>query len=340
MISSLNKYLIAAFLLTSALAWSQNDTIRLINNDMLVGEVKSISTAVLVIETTYSDKDFRIEFDKVKSLSIERKSIIILTNGRRRFGNIKTDAKGEVEITAEDGSIEHFKLVEIVGLIEVDENFWLRFRGSIDLGLTLAKANKDTQFTVDGEIKYNDEKWMSQLRINVLNSTSENAPKTQRTDANISLTRILPRQWYFLGDFSFLSNTEQALSGRSSPSAGLGKFLASTHKLYLGVTLGFAYTIEEYIDKSLNKNSPELFLYSDFDMFNYDDIDLSSDVKFYYSLSENGRFRTDFNLTLKYDLPYDFYIKLGLSLNYDNQPAIDGSDLDYVLSSGFGWEFN
>ena len=46
----------------------------------------------------------------------------------------------------------------------------------------------------------------------------------------------------------------------------------------------------------------------------------------------------DFDFTLKYDLPLDFYVKGTLNLNYDNQPAVKGNDLDYVFTTGFGWE--
>ncbi|MFT5824461.1 MAG: hypothetical protein ACI8ZM_005729, partial [Crocinitomix sp.] len=30
--------------------------------------------------------------------------------------------------------------------------------------------------------------------------------------------------------------------------------------------------------------------------------------------------------------------KTDFTLNYDNQPPVGGSESDYVLSSGFGWE--
>ena len=41
----------------------------------------------------------------------------------------------------------------------------------------------------------------------------------------------------------------------------------------------------------------------------------------------------------KYELPLDFFIKVGLSLNYDNRPADGASEIDYVFQTGFGWEW-
>ena len=69
---------------------SQNDTITLKSGDKLAGEIKLIAKGVLKMETTYSDKDFMIEYNKVNKLSIQRKCLIVLTDDRRRFGYIKS----------------------------------------------------------------------------------------------------------------------------------------------------------------------------------------------------------------------------------------------------------
>ena len=319
---------------------AQNDTIQLKNNDVLVGEIKSFSNGVLILETSYSDADFKIEFNRMRGLAIQRKCLIILTNGRRRFGNIKTDTKGNVRVTLENNTVEYFKLEEVIALEEVDDNFWSRIKGSIDLGFNFTKANNNSQFTIGGKLNYIDKLWLIEGDISVLNSTQDDADKTKRTDANLELIRILPKNWYLLGDVSFLANTEQALDGRISPSIGFGKFLISSNKLYLGLSLGLTYNIEDYVDESLNKTSSEAVISASFNMFDFEDIDLKAGIEFYSSLSEKRRVRYDYDLTLKYDLPLDFYIKMGFTLNFDNQPAIEGNDFDYIFTSGFGWEFN
>ena len=319
---------------------AQNDTIQLKNNDVLVGEVKSLTKGILVLKTTYSDKDFRIEFDEVEGIIIQRKCLLTLTNGRRRFGNIRTDIDGLVKITLEDNTIETYKLEELIGLNEIDDKFWSRIKGSIDFGFNFTKANSNSQFTINGTLNYIDKSWLYEGDISVLSSAQDDADKTKRTDANLELIHILPRKWYLLGDVSFLANTEQALDGRISPSIGFGKFLISSNKLYLGLSIGFTYNIENYVDETLNKTSSEAVLASSFNMFDFEDIDINTGVEFFTSLSEKGRFRADYDITLKYNLPYDVYINFGYTLNFDNQPAIEGNNIDYIFNSGIGWKFD
>lgn len=318
----------------------QNDTIRLRNNNFIVGEIKSLSTGVLTVETSYSDKDFKIEFNKIVGLIISRKCIITLTNDRRFFGNLRSENSRELTIILEDGSSERFRLNELISLIEIDEIFWKRFTGGVDLGYNFTRANKNAQFTISGNLNFTSEKWRSKANINVLNSAQDSLNDVKRTDAMLETIRLLPKKWYLSADVSFLSNTEQALKGRTSPSLGLGRFIKSTNKLYFGVNLGATYNIENYEDSSLNKTSAEAFLGSNFDMYDFKDFDLNTGFKFYVSLSEKGRVRADYNINIKYDLPWDFYIKTEFTFNYDNQPAVAGSELDYIFSSGFGYKFN
>jgi len=335
-----HNYLLCFFILIGLTTSAQNDTIRLKNNDILVGQIKSLSTGILTMETSYSDKDFKIEFNKIKTLIISRNCIITLTNDRRFFGKIESDNSGGLTIILEDGSTERFQLTEVIDLVEIYDKFWKRFKGGIDLGFNFTKASTNAQFTIGGNLSFIGEKWRNKANINLLNSSQDSLNDVKRTDAMLETIRLLPKKWYLLADVSFLSNTEQALTGRISPSLGLGRFIKSTNKLYLGVTVGATFNIENYEDTSLNKTSSEAFLGSNFNMYDFKDFDLNTGFKFYAGISERGRFRLDYDITVKYDLPWNFYIKTQFTLNYDNQPAVSGTDLDYIFTSGFGFKLD
>jgi len=336
----LNIYLFVFVLLLSGTIGAQNDTIRVKDNTTLTGEIKGLSTGILTMETDFSDKDFKIEFNKVTEISISRKCILNLTDSRRYYGHIKSNAPGTFTILFEDGTSEDFKMFELVTLVAVNDNFWKRFKFGLDLGYNFTKANNNAQFTISSNFDFVNERWLIRGNVNLLNSAQDSVADVKRTDAKLEAILLLSKKWYALSDVSFLSNTEQSLTGRISPSLGFGRFVKSTNKLYLGVSTGVTYNIENYEDSSLNKTSSEAFLGSSFNMYDYKDFDLVTTVKFYASLSEKGRVRTDYVITIKYDLPWDFYIKTEFTLNYDNQPAISGAQLDYIFTSGFGYKFD
>ncbi|WP_276388625.1 DUF481 domain-containing protein [Eudoraea chungangensis] len=336
----MHKFLPLFLFLICSLAFGQRDTLVFRNKDIAVGEIKSLNNGVLILKTMYSDQDFKIEFNKVDELIIQRKSLILLTRGRRRYGNIRTYEPKKVRITLTNGEVEEYRLSEVVALQEVTDRFWGRFKGNIDAGFTLAKANNNTQLTVSGALSYNDNNWISNFSIELLNSSQTNTDRIQRNNLQLELLRLLGRSWYVYGDLAYLSNTEQALKNRYTPGVGVGNLVINTRKLNLGVLGGFTFNTEEFTDDSPSRNSVELLLGSTFNMFDFKDFSLKTNINFFPSLSERGRLRSDFDFNLKYDLPLDFYIKLGFSFNYDNQSAQTGSDFDYNFTSGFGWKFN
>lgn len=135
-----------------------------------------------------------------------------------------------------------------------------------------------------------------------------------------------------------LSNTEQSLDLRRSIKFGGGRSIIKNNKAEWGAIIGLAFLNEQFINDTDSRNSTEAFIGSSANLFDTGDLSLTSSLYMYPSLTEDGRFRTDFTFDVKYDLPLDFYIKTGLTYNYDNQPAIEGNEADYVLSVGFGWE--
>lgn len=260
-----------------------------------------------------------------------------MTHRKQISGKLKPLSKDSLRIIDNEGSTHAYAIREIIQLEEVNEKFWSRFRGAFDVGFNLTKAKNNRQLTYSGNLNYSSDKWNSNLIFNELYSERDNTERIERKTISVESQRYL-REWYVSGDVSYLQSTEQGIKNRITPTLGVGRLLIVTPKLFWIVGTGLTYNIEDFFDTQLNKQSLELKLLTQFDMFNFENFNFTTKVVGYPSLSEKGRFRLDYNLVFKYDLPFDFYIKAELSLNYDNQPAIEGNFADYVFSSGFGWE--
>ncbi len=91
------------FLFIGTSLWAQNDSIKLKNNDLLVGEIKTLSKSVLTLKTSYSDKDFKIDFDDVVSISTSKLCVIQLTNNTRITGRMKSLSPNKARIIDNDG---------------------------------------------------------------------------------------------------------------------------------------------------------------------------------------------------------------------------------------------
>ncbi len=319
-------------------SFAQKDTLTFKNKDVIVGELKEMESNVLVFKTSYSDKDFKIDFDKITFLNLEHRYTISFSNGIRAYGLIKSTAQNKVTITQSDGATIEASIDQIVSLRKIDEGFWHHFKGSFDFGYVLTQTNNSQQLTFAGTLNYYSENWTQRAAYNQLFSRQDNVEDIRRIDGSFESKRYLKKKWFIYTNISFLSNTSQDLEGRLTPSIGPGNYLVRNNKLFFLVGTGLTYNIEKYTENADNKTSTEAIILTQFSMFNFKNLSLYAAAAGYPSLSEKGRFRAGINTNIKFDLPFDFYFKTDLQLNYDNQPFPSNIKTDYVFSTGVGWE--
>jgi len=326
-------------LLCPLMAAAQNDSLIFKNGNIMVGEIKSMDRGVLQIETDYSDSDFKIEWLMVRSIKTETIYFIALSNQSRYYGSLVSDSTQRVSIVGGGAVLAECSLNEIVQLQQLKKGFWDQLYASIDLGISLAKAGELRQWTSRSTIGHRTEIRTIEATFNTLQSTQTESDPIRRSDGRIDFTRVLALRWYSIATISLASNTEQKLDLRMNLQIGAGRFLKRTNRAYWGIKLGANRNVERYTNETPDRSSWEAYLGTELNLYDIGDISLLTSLMTYTGLNDTKRFRADFNLDTKYDLPYDFYIKIGLTVNYDNRPAEGAGETDYVFQTGFGWEW-
>lgn len=317
--------------------YAQHDSLVLKNGNIIVGEIKSLDKGVVIIETDYSKNDFTIEWSGIKEIYSVTAFLITLKNGERINGTFHS-ADTIVIIKSDDGRQINTVVGDIVYLKGLKSNFWGRVHASIDAGLSITKANNLKQYNVRSAVGYLADKWLVELYYDDLRTNQDSVEETKRTEAGGSFTYFLPRDWYLIGGVTTLANTEQDLKQRFTGKAGVGKYFIHTNKSYWGVSAGIASNNETFTNGKEKRNSAEGYFGSELNLFDIGDFSLLTNAYVYPNLTESGRWRVDFKLDSKYDLPKDFYIKFGITVNYDNRPAEVGKETDYVYVFAVGWE--
>lgn len=319
-------------------AYSQHDTLVMKNGDELVGEIKELSTGVLVVETDYSDKDFQVEWDKVREIKTHNIFVLSLSDGRRVNGSIITDPDdSSMVMIMEPGGIMSTRRMDIVFLKPIENTFLGRLDASIDLGFDITKANNFRQVTSRSNVGYTGGFWGAQTSLDIVRSEQDSI-RTNRIEGSLGTRLLLPKSWFLFVSAKFLQSDEQKLKLRSTTNAGSGHFIVNSNRVYFSTQGGIVWLNEKFMDDTPIRNSLELSLGFEANLFDIKDFSLLTNAYLYPSITEKRRARFDFKIDLTYDLPKDFYIKLGYTHNFDNQPAEGASKHDYVLSASFGWE--
>lgn len=190
-------FIFLCFISTIAVA---QDTLVFRNNDKVLGEVKSLTNAVLQIETPYSDSDFNVDWLQVKKITTTTMFMIITTDGERFTGYLKTDPVNEqnIIITLQEGGTQTLPHLDIVSLQSVNEKFWDRVSLLVDGGYSITKANDVEQLTFNAVAGYSAERFSVNLNYNSLFGSTLDSIKPFGPIMDFSLSITYTKVFFFL----------------------------------------------------------------------------------------------------------------------------------------------
>jgi len=325
------------------LVFGQKDSLIFDGGQIIVGEVKDMNRNILTIETDYSDSDFKIEWEKVTEFYSDQLYMVQITD-RTVFTNATMvfQKPNEVKITGEL-STRVVPLSEVAYFRQVETGFWSKLSATIDLGFNLTKASNLQQYNAAATVGYKSAQWTYRATYQQNRSQQDEVDPVRRTEVNANADYALRNGVFFGAGLNFLSNTEQLLDLRTTGYLGVGYYIVRNNHMYWQTFIGSAINSENFTEvpeePSEDRDSFEGLISTELNLYNLGDIDVFTNIAWYPSFTQKGRNRINYSISVAYDMPLDFYIKTGLTLNYDDQPAVGASETDYVLTGGFGWEF-
>lgn len=333
-------YLLSAIMVWNILFAQGQDIIQLKNGDELHGEIKNLNKSILTIETDYSDIDFSIDWDEVSKINSTRNFNIFLSSREKVFGTIRySDKEGYARVSGDEFPEQEMELDRIVMANPIKDSFKDRFTASISAGLTLTKANNAKQFSLRTSSSYIAKNWKVSGYYNQVNDIQDEAATIRRMDAGANFNYLFYKNWFGAIHADFLSNTEQEIELRSTQTLAIGNLLVRSNKLYLSGSGGISFNREDYLNEENVLHSEEAFFGVEFNAYDIGDLSFLTKLGYYRSLTEDNRNRVNLSTDVKYEFPYDLFIKVGYTLNFDSKPPNEGSRDDYVFQTTFGWEF-
>jgi hypothetical protein len=222
---------------------------------------------------------------------------------------------------------------------EVEQNFLGRLSLELSAGYTLTKANNLNTLSIRSFVGYITKNFSADATFDLVRNVQDEVEPTRRTEAAIGFRYVIVNDWFGTISSNLLQNDEQKIKLRATTSLGAGNYIINTNRIYFGAAAGLAWNNERFTETTDDdKNSLEGFVAVELNLFNTGDIGLLSTFTVYPGITEKGRVRAAYSIDLKYDLPLDFFISLGFTYNFDNQPVEGASKGDYVFMTTVGWE--
>ncbi len=315
-------------------------TVVLSNGDRLTGEISTLNKGKLALKTDYAGT-VQIDWAMVSELDTDQKFEILTQSGRRFTGTLRRSPDGVEVVT--DAERESIPPVDVTGLVPLSDgkppSFWQRLDGSIDAGYSFTRGNADlTQSSLSIRSGYVREKYNAQITASSIFSRQEDALSTSRHAFSGRLDRFLgPRALaFFLGGLE--RNDRQQLNLRTTTGGGLGWRLVKNKNTELSIRGGLTFTNERFTD-AVELSSGEALGQVEWKGLRFGSVELSTDARFYPSLTESGRYRIEYDSTMRIPLLSQLTWSLSLFDRFDSNPPQPVQRNDYGLVSAFGFTF-
>lgn len=317
------------------------DVLILKNGDRISGEIKKLNNGELHFDADYGENIFIIDWDEVDRIESGEHFVAETSDGQRLIGSVKTNPEGTAQILVEEKTgATPVQKQELVYLKPIDEGFWGRLSASVDLGLSVTKADENRQFSTRGSVGYLTEVWSSDLRFSALRNARKEAETLRRNELNGDYRRNFSARWFGLGLGNFLQSDELQLDLRSSIGGGVGNLLVRNNRWRFSAVGGAVWTNENFSQPELTDlSSAEAFAGLELNAFDIGDLSILSSFTFFPSITESGRIRFDFSTDFRWEIIDDLYFSIGFTDNYDNSTQEGIPNNDYVFNTAVGWSF-
>jgi uncharacterized protein DUF481 len=234
-------------------------------------------------------------------------------------------------------------IADVVGVTPLEQQFWQRLRGSLDVGLTYAKANSNVQLTTSGELRYRGPRFEIGFQFSTYLQDQDGSGQVTEHNLGVGAQWFVARRWSagVLGQWQ--QNDELNLARRTTVGATGMRTVVENNQVEIRIPVGLVVNQERFYGADSSIVSLEGLLGIDVVAYRFDTpkLDFSGSANGYPSLTESGRFRGQVDLRVRYELLKDFFLGLRLSDSYDSNPPEPGaSKNDVTTAFTVGWSFN
>jgi hypothetical protein len=310
------------------------------NGDHITGEIKKLQFGIVTFKTDDAGT-LSIQWDKIRHMISTDIFEVDVVDGRIYFGSIDTTySRRQMVVKGKDRSKYLFKKY-IVKIVPIKETFWDILDGYIKLGFNFTKSTETGQFTFGGNAKYKTKEGNTELNVNSIVSFRDDQQTARRQDLTLTYQKFLEHKWFLGFSVGLEQNTELGIDLRAITNAAAGYGIFQTKKdLFYGM-MGLSLNRENFTDQAEGATNLEGLLALNYQLYIYDapKANLRTDIVLFPGLTDWGRIRVNYNITLSWEIIIDLFWELSGYYSYDNKPTSGASSNDYYINTAFKFEF-
>lgn len=319
-----------------------DDTLFFKNGTIVIGEIKNVKLGVVTFDPDEAN-DITVQLRKLKTIGGGNKIFRIETvKHHLYFGTILSHPiQNNIYIVTVSDTIT-MNLENISVMYPFEQAFIQRLSGSAGAGYSYTRSSEIGRLNFNGNIRYVSRKAEISLSLSGIYSIYDSLFSRDKEDVYLKFNYYFIRNWFATTFLAYQRNLELGLDRRYQEGIGIGnKFITSRH-VYAWARTGIVINQERSSEDVSSGILTEVFGQFEMNVFRFEKpkINLLLAQTFYYSLSENGRFRNDGSISVTWEIFKDFNLSFEPYNNYDSKPPVEGSHkLDFGVVFGINYVF-
>jgi putative salt-induced outer membrane protein YdiY len=320
----------------------KTDIVQMRNGDRVTCEIKNLERGQLKVSTDSMGTVY-IEWKDIARVTSKELYVIELEDGTRVNGTLAEAAGDHELLVRDDDGSRALDMATVVWMdpLKLDAVVIKRWDGSVSAGFDTTKANKDTSLSASFDARRRAEEFLLNFSGSVYSRSQENAEDNLRATFSAVYKGLLEDRWFWAGLGSIERNDELDIDLRTIGGVGYGRFLVQSGRSLWAATGGLVVVNEQPAGTPDGDTNLEALLSTEFEFFTYDTpkTTLTTGLTLYPSITDAGRWRSDFNIALRQEIITDLFVELEVYDSYDSKPPEDGTKNDYGVVTSLGYTF-
>jgi len=308
----------------------------------LVGEVKQLDRGKLSFKTDATGT-IAINWSDVTRLETTRQLRVQHRDGHVELASLGVAEKEHTLLLSHGARREEVAISDVEAFEPLEDTFWNRIDISTALGYSFAKSNGVEQLNFSASFNYDTERRSRSLNLSSQISSSTDQDQSIRRTAGFNTLRY-SNTLYFTGwQLQYGDNDALSLDYRVLGALLVGRAFFPVPNQRIRAFTGIDLSEERFTGQSSSTGS-EAILGATIDWFKFrsPELDLSSSLVLYPSITDWGRVRANFQTTLRWEMFKDLFWELSLyddfdSDAYDSTTGVTGKNNDYGIATSIGW---
>ncbi|MCK5831420.1 MAG: DUF481 domain-containing protein [Methylococcales bacterium] len=299
----------------------QADTVNLNNGDQVSGEIITLDSKVLIIDTKYAG-EIELNWEDISTLVSDSEVTMMLPDRSTVKGKITGLSNGQLDLVG--GTSSSINLSDISKIAPVSDGSYAT-SGHSHLGGSYKQGNTDT-FSLHTDIEYVIENEVNRFTLGGM----YNFGRQDRTENENNLRlfgkydRFIDEHWYGYMNTDYTKDRIKNLDFRIYGGGGLGYQFWNDDIKYLTVEAGAGYTYQDYNDSIKKNRVPDINNSAIRESFDISAVQVFGESKGY----ANARWAVD----LRYWLLED---RLQFFHDHEGIVAFDGESFSVKTHTGF-----